>query len=466
MTKYVSSYVEVSPISGSYRYRRGIPADIRGSLGKREYRISLKTKDKREATIKALLLAESHDRLFAKLRLSDVAFGKYTSPQQDYNDVATWLKGNGYGLDITNLTTEEEFQSRITDACFFEDRMQADSESGNTGKPLDELIRDGLVHGLGKLPSPSISEATAYYLREKNDKNRRRETDYKVKFARETNRYVDDLLSSMGKDTQLDKITRSDGKAFVGYLEKKGLAPATINKALRTINTIFNYVNMEHELGLINRLKGMTIDDEVDEEDKRRSFTMQEIKGYLMAAEASKDEIRLLIHLTSYTGTRHKELRGLRVDDFQLGDPVPHIRLRPYADRNLKTNNSRRCVPLVAGGLRAAMEAIAVAKADGRGAPDSLVFTGYQGVNGGNALSAILSKIIRERMGIADKLLTPYSTRHTMEDLLRAVETPRDIATAILGHGNKSDVSEAYGDGYNLTVLARYMALAVEPLEA
>ena len=120
----------------------------------------------------------------------------------------------------------------------------------------------------------------------------------------------------------------------------------------------------------------------------------------------------------------------------------------------------------MAGGLRAASEAIAIATADGRGNPESLVFKDYQGVNGGNALSAILSKIIRERMKIADKLLTPYSTRHTMEDLLRAVETPRDISAAILGHGDKSDIAAAYGDGYDLSLLAKYMTLAVERLEA
>ena len=108
----------------------------------------------------------------------------------------------------------------------------------------------------------------------------------------------------------------------------------------------------------------MTVEDAVDEEDKRRSFTKKEMNAYLLAADSSKDEIRLLIHLTSYTGTRHKELRGLRVDDFQLNAAVPHIRLRPYADRKLKTANSRRCVPLVAGGLRAASEAIAIATAE------------------------------------------------------------------------------------------------------
>ena len=426
----------------------------------------MKTKNIRQATVKALTLADEHDRIFAKLRVAKGTPKERSSFQQDHKDVVAWMKSIGYGPEITPNISEDERASRMFQADVIEDKLIANAEDGRPSNPFDVLRWEGLRGKLGKLPAPSLSEAVIYYLIEKNDKNRRREADYKVKFAREVNRYADDLIASMGKDRALDQIVRADGKAYVSYLEKKGLAPASINKALRTVNTVFNYVNTEQELGLINRLKGMTVDDAVDDEDKRRSFTMKEMKAYLKAADSSKDEIRLLIHLTSYTGTRHKELRGLRVDDFQLGDAVPHIRLRPYADRNLKTNNSRRRVPLVGGGLRAAMEAIAVAKADGRGAPESLVFNEYQGVNGGNALSAILSKIIRERMKIADKLLTPYSTRHTMEDLLRAVETPRDIATAILGHGNKSDVSEAYGDGYNLPLLARYMTLAIERLEA
>ena len=466
MIKDATAYMSVSPVTGVYRYRRDIPVALRAGIGKRHYRVSLKTKDYRQAVIKASLLAVEHDRLFAKLKPSVADLKRLRSPQQDYKDAIGWLKSNGYGPDFPPDMSDEVWEERMMHASFIEEQQEADAGQGKPPTPFNSLIRDGLRGDLGKPPTPSFSEATAYYLKEKNEKNRRREPDYKLKFARETNRYADDLLASMGEDKALDKIMRADGKDFVSYLEKKGLSPATVNKGLRTVNTILNYVNTEQELELVNRLKGMTVEDAIDEEDKRRSFTKKEMNAYLLAADSSKDEIRLLIHLTSYTGTRHKELRGLRVDDFQLNAAVPHIRLRPYADRKLKTTNSRRCVPLVAGGLRAASEAIAIATADGRGNPESLVFKDYQGVNGGNALSAILSKIIRERMKIADKLLTPYSTRHTMEDLLRAVETPRDISAAILGHGDKSDIAAAYGDGYDLSLLAKYMTLAVERLEA
>ena len=279
MPKDVSTYIEISPINGVYRYRRGIPADLRDGIGKREYRISLKTKDRRQATIKAMMLADEHDRIFAKLRVEKVAPKVRRTPQQDYNDAIAWLKSNGYGAEITPNLSEDEWEKRMSHANFIEDKLKNNAEAGKTSNPFDVLVWKGLRGDLGKLPMPSFSEAVTYYLIEKNDSNRRREADYKVKFARETNRYADDLIASMGKDTPLDQINRSDGKAYVSYLEKKGLAPATINKALRTVNTIFNYVNAEQELGLVNRLKGMTIVDAVDEEDKRRSFTMVEMKA-------------------------------------------------------------------------------------------------------------------------------------------------------------------------------------------
>ena len=466
MTKSVTAYLTSSPVTGAYSYRRDIPVALREVIGKRHYRISLKTKQHRQAVMKASMLADEHDRVFAKLKLMASPKDGQRSPQRDYCDAIAWLKSNGYGADITPDTPDEVWEARMAHASLIDEQQDANAGEGSPSSSFDSLIRDGLRGKLGSIPMPSFSEAVVYYLREKNEKNPRREVDAKIKFQQATNRYADYLLAAMGQDKALDKLTRADGRDLIGFFAKKKVGAATVNKALRTVNTIFNYVNMEQELGLTNRLKGMNVDDPVDNEDKRRSFTMKEMRGYLTAGNASKDEIRLLIHLTSYTGTRHKELRGLRVDDFQLSASVPHIRLRPYADRKLKTANSRRCVPLVAGGLRAAMEAIAVAKADGRGAPESLVFKGYQGVNGGNALSAILSKIIRERMGISDKLLTPYSTRHTMEDLLRAVETPRDISAALLGHGDKSDIAAAYGDGYDLNLLAKYMAMAIERMEA
>lgn len=95
---------------------------------------------------------------------------------------------------------------------------------GRGSHPRPSIPHPGVLRGdLGKPPTPSFSETTAYYLKEKNENNRRREPDYKLKFARETNRYADDLLPSMGEDKALDKIMRADGKDFVSYLDKKGL---------------------------------------------------------------------------------------------------------------------------------------------------------------------------------------------------------------------------------------------------
>ena len=101
MIKDATAYISVSPVTGVYRYRRDIPVALRAGVGKPHYRVSLKTKDYRHAVIKASLLANEHDRLFAKLKPSVADLKRLCSPQQDYNDVIGWLKSNGYGPDIT-----------------------------------------------------------------------------------------------------------------------------------------------------------------------------------------------------------------------------------------------------------------------------------------------------------------------------------------------------------------------------
>jgi hypothetical protein len=64
------------------------------------------------------------------------------------------------------------------------------------------------------------------------------------------------------------------------------------------------------------------------------------------------------------------------------------------------------------------------------------------------------------------RFATQVGHRISVEPNILELETPRDIASAILGHGDKSDIAAAYGDGYDLSLLAKYMALAVARLEA
>ena len=55
---------------------------------------------------------------------------------------------------------------------------------------------------------------------------------------------------------------------------------------------------------------------------------------------------------------------------------------------------------------------------------------------------------------------TCHELRHTMKDLLRDVQCPKDISDAITGHGTK-DTGDGYGQGHNLRVKSEWLGKAL-----
>lgn len=67
-------------------------------------------------------------------------------------------------------------------------------------------------------------------------------------------------------------------------------------------------------------------------------------------------EPRVIIYLLIETGARLGELVNLRPEDFRMNAKVPHIAIRPERNRELKTDDPRREIPLV-GTAETAMRA-------------------------------------------------------------------------------------------------------------
>lgn len=58
--------------------------------------------------------------------------------------------------------------------------------------------------------------------------------------------------------------------------------------------------------------------------------------------------------------------------------------------------------------------------------------------------------------GIVDKRKVVHSFRHRAQDRLRAVECPKEIRWALLGHEDET-VSEGYGEGFSVPQLKRWI---------
>ncbi|CDL00154.1 putative DNA breaking-rejoining enzymes [Magnetospirillum gryphiswaldense MSR-1 v2] len=160
------------------------------------------------------------------------------------------------------------------------------------------------------------------------------------------------------------------------------------------------------------------------------------------------DEPRWLIGLISDSGMRLAEAAGLTKDDVVLNDKFPHINLRPHPWRQLKTQSSARIVPLVGVSLWAAQRAVAVST-------NAFLFPKYcdEQECKANSASAALNKWMSPRV---PKGCVVHSFRHSLRDRLRAIECPRDIVDR-LGGWTVDGIGEAYGNGYPIHVLHKWM---------
>ena len=167
------------------------------------------------------------------------------------------------------------------------------------------------------------------------------------------------------------------------------------------------------------------------------------------ACQETDDALRWLLALISDTGMRLSEAAGLYRDDIVLDAPIPHISLTAHPWRRLKTKSSARHIPLVGTALRAAQRLMQHAS--------SYAFPRYcdgQTCNA-NSASAALNKWMKTIIG-GDYVV--HGLRHSLRDRLRAVECPSDIIDQI-GGWTTTGIGHAYGKGYELPVLAKWMKM-------
>jgi integrase len=141
--------------------------------------------------------------------------------------------------------------------------------------------------------------------------------------------------------------------------------------------------------------------------------------------DKASPELACVWRLIVGTGCRIAEVTGLRVEDVDASGDLPHIRIEPNELRGLKTESSRRVVPLVGDALDAAREALKLPR------EGQMVFS-YGRKRGSDAASAALMKHIRAVSG--DEKHVIHSLRHNMKDRLMLAEVSSLDQNLILGH--------------------------------
>ena len=305
-----------------------------------------------------------------------------------------------------------------------------------------EPIKGGAAADLG----PMLSEAMEEYFRHKGKA--------KSKVFFNVNRRACGYLVDVAGDKELGSYTRVDALAFRDGLTKKGLVGSSVGRLLNCLTAVFNFNVQEFALNFQNPFSGVYLDKKAGVK-KRQSITTKQIQKIQEACRHEDDDIRWLVALISDTGMRLAEAAGLLHDDFDLTGKIPVVHVRPNVWRGLKTDSSTRTLPLVGQSLWAAQRIFSSTK------QGQFAFSRYNKgvVTNSNSASASINKWLRP---FIDENCSLHSFRHSMRDRLRAVECPSDIVDQI-GGWTTSGIGQAYGGGYPIVVLEKWLTEAVKP---
>ena len=306
-----------------------------------------------------------------------------------------------------------------------------------------DLPGSHLIREQGDEPEPEdlvlFSEATDLYLRLKG-------ADKPKTFhgaARRACRYLGQCCG----DKDLADIKRTDATKLRDFLVERGLSGSSIVRIFTTIKAVFNFVCSEYGLDLKNPFSGVYM-NRTDGVKERVPVPLKAIRKVQSECMRVDDDIRWITAIVSDTGMRLSEAIGLAKEDVVLDHPFPHLMIQPHPWRRLKTESSKRIVPLVGSALWATKRATEASTGEH-------LFPRYirSGECLSNSASAAINKWLKNHI---PKECSIHSFRHSLRDRLRTIECPSDIIDRI-GGWITPGVGQGYGSGYPIAVLHGWM---------
>jgi len=152
------------------------------------------------------------------------------------------------------------------------------------------------------------------------------------------------------------------------------------------------------------------------------------------------EDARLILYTLIETGCRPSEIANLRPEHIVLDHDVPHLQIRPTAERKLKSNSSNRDIPL----LGVSFEAMKLR-------PNG--FDAYYDKS--STLSATLMKYFKTNGLLETPDHRIYSIRHAFEKRMLEADIDYGLRCVLMGHHN---TRPSYGDGGSLKYRQEQMA--------
>ncbi|MFT2212990.1 tyrosine-type recombinase/integrase [Rhizobium giardinii] len=458
--------------SGKWRYRRPVPDRLKPIVAKRNlikklggtYAEALNAYPKVHAEFELLIRkaeqvltaeAEPHKLpLLTKLELYLEGIAKVRRMGFDPHDAVV-------DLDDLESVAEDAARTYVADAILEEYPKDPGSGDPVGVTKMDEFVVRALNSGAPPAPEPTLEDAKKLYIAERVTGT---EAEIKKKVQR-LDRITGYIETALGRPPTIPQFSRTDAKLVRDHMLSGTLKPSSVKRDLNVVKAMFNHIITEMQLaGCMNPfaklpIAGLNEDPEDELRDPLPDDILQSVRRLIL--NSANEDLQLVWRLLEGTGCRLAEVTGLRVEDIVLGDDYPHLMVTWHEGRRIKTNASKREVPLVGDALDAAKEAVAIAK------ERTMLFARYGKESGPTNASASLMKYVRKIT--EDTAHAVHSLRHNMKDRLILAEVGDTEQNLILGHSLGGVGNRYYGgDRAKLRAITKAMkrAFGVEEIIA
>lgn len=465
--------------STSYRYRRAVDVKLRGVLGKGEIVLPL-GKTLVAAMKEFPKVHRKVEQMLAKawrsLKGAAVAGGVQT-PRETFNEGLKQLQEwgvNPYEGDgpedpddlaewIKRDVLAEGIAAKYRPAKAYDIGLNAPDNPEGLSTGDTELVRLLMSSETPKPPATTLEDAKRLYLNDRFALNEPKPLERK-KDEQRAERAVGSIARALGSTPEkiaVASVTREQARKVQEFIRGEVGSKSTVDRYLNDIRAILNHAIAEvTELhGLTNHFTGLPVlgsgrSGETSEKNKRLPFTNEERRKIRRRIETHADQPDLLLiwRLLDGTGCRLAEITGLRVTDVRAEGAMPYVEVEWHEDRRVKTDPSRRRVPLVGDALEAAKRALTLTKGP-------MLFPSYGREGGNTAASKVLMKHVRTVTEERKKVV--HSLRHNMKDTLDRAEVDTNDQNLILGHTLAGEGERYGGPERRLEVATRAMRRAV-----
>jgi integrase len=440
-------------------YQRRVPNAFSHLDHRAFVKVSLKTGSHEIARLRRDHLAEADDQYWMALAAeagSPGGRGPALRAALEHRYKAAISRAMAYGFSYKPAEPLAESQAI---AELMERIRMLEAQAGRGGDPR----RADAEALLGGSPDPAssitVSEAFELYVsRIAFDDQYNKSQAQRRSWEKTKRTTINYFIDQMG-DLPLSDITREKALEYRDWWMKKmqpqadGSAPVAPNTANRHIGNIRSlYVRYFRHIGAADvedpfrdfYFSGKT-------EVKRASFSNEWVRSRILVPglfDGLRLELRVIIYLLIETGARLSELVNLRPEDIRLNAKVPHIAIRPEQNRELKTDDSRREIPLVG-----------VAEIAMRACPEGFPYY----YDRSTLVSANLMKAFRQRKLLPTSDHVIYSFRHSFEDRMLEGGLDYGLRCALMGHKNNRP---EYGMGGSLEYRRAELLKIAHPFEA